>query len=78
MHLGCYSTPLIPSPGGGNKGFSLPRRKGVQEARAVLCLGKPCGTGQTLRGFCPLLYAVVIRTATVAVHFLVSLLFPVF
>lgn len=48
MHLGCYSTPLIPSPGGGNKGFSLPRRKGVQEAQGVLCLGKPCGTGQTL------------------------------
>lgn len=48
VHLACYSTPLIPSPGGGNKGFALPRRKGVQEARGVLCLGKPHGTGQTL------------------------------
>lgn len=35
VHQGCYSTPLTSSPGGRNKGFSLPRRKGVQKVQSV-------------------------------------------
>lgn len=78
VHQGCYSTPLTSSPGGRNKGFSLPRRKGVQKVQGVLCFWKQCGTGRTLWAFCPLLHTVVIRIAAVAVHCLISLLFPVF